>query len=88
MKGAVLSFFLLANFLNLNTGWADAMVQILGDGQRDLLKHLFTANLFFDFALIAVIKIGIVLFLQSCFPRAVLKAKHLSEIYKKQSISP
>lgn len=35
----------------------DAMVQILGDGQRDLLKHLFSANLFFDLALIAVFAI-------------------------------
>jgi hypothetical protein len=64
----------------------DAMVQILGDGQRDLLKHLFTANMFFDFALIANVNIGIALFIHSLSPR--VKTGDLSEIYKNQPISP
>jgi hypothetical protein len=41
--------------------WADLIVEIWGDGQRDLLKHLFLPNMFFDYLLIAAINILLVL---------------------------
>jgi hypothetical protein len=37
----------------------DSLVEIWGDGQRDLLKHLFMPNMFFDFLLISVVNIAI-----------------------------
>ena len=42
-------------WLSLAAFWIDMFVQILGDGQRDLTKHLLVANLFFNFLLLAVI---------------------------------
>lgn len=36
----------------------DCFVELVGDGQRDLLKHLFVPNLLFDFMLIAVTNIA------------------------------
>ncbi len=41
--------------------WTDLFVEIWGDGQRDLLKHVFMPNMFFDFLLITVLNIALVL---------------------------
>jgi hypothetical protein len=41
--------------------WVDMLIQMLGDGPRDLLKHLFIANLLFDFLLIATLNIAVAL---------------------------
>lgn len=43
--------------------WVDLLIQMLGDGPRDLLKHLLIANLLFDFLLIATLNIGLALLL-------------------------
>ncbi len=45
--------------------WLDILVQMLGDGPRDLLKHLLTANLFFDFLSIVVLNVGVVMIIQA-----------------------
>jgi hypothetical protein len=39
--------------------WVDSFVEIWGDGQRDLLKHLVMPNLLFDFLMIAIINIAL-----------------------------
>ena len=35
--------------------WIDSYVEILGDGQRDLLKHLFIPNILFDLSGLAIL---------------------------------
>jgi hypothetical protein len=47
--------------------WIDMFVEILGDGQRDLLKHLVMPNMFFDFLLIAVVNIAVGLLIARFF---------------------
>jgi hypothetical protein len=42
---------------------SDMWMQIFGDGQRDLIKHLFLSNICFDGALITALAAGIVKFL-------------------------
>ncbi len=38
---------------------ADMNVAVLGDGQREIVKHLFLANVLFDIALIAALNLGV-----------------------------
>lgn len=41
--------------------WVDSMVEIWGDGQRDLLKHLVMPNMFFDYLWIAALNLALFL---------------------------
>jgi hypothetical protein len=43
----------ICGLILLAAGWVDMYVQILGDGQRDLLKHLFLSNICLGLAFIA-----------------------------------
>jgi hypothetical protein len=42
----------------------DMNVAVLGDGQREIVKHLFLANVLFDIALIAALNLGVVEWIQ------------------------
>lgn len=58
-KNLLAKAFVAVGWLSLAAFWIDSFVQILGDGQRDLTKHLLVANLFFNFLLLAVINSAI-----------------------------
>jgi len=59
----------LVSFVCLPAFITDSYVQIFGDGQRDLLKHLFIANMLYDFVLIFSLNIIISFILKSIFRR-------------------
>ncbi len=40
--------------------FVDLTVQVLGDGQADIIKHLFLANVLFDLAAIAALNVGVI----------------------------
>ena len=58
-SGNLASDLVAVGVICLVSMWVDILVQMLGDGPRDLLKHLLTANLFFDFLLIVVVNVGV-----------------------------
>jgi hypothetical protein len=62
--------------------WLDSFVEIWGDGPRDLLKHLFMPNMFFDFLLIAIINMTIGLVIYRFSSKPALKASTFSKLIR------